>query len=51
VNRNLNFNGKEGEKYADYASKLSSRSFRWVRQRYDYWYEHLDNGGWIDFSK
>ena len=41
---------KEGDKFADIARKLSSDSYRWVCQRYDYWYNHLKKGGWINFK-
>lgn len=47
----MNMHYMEGDKYAKNASKVSSNPYKWMCQRYDYWYNHLNKGGWIDFNK
>jgi len=38
------------KRYWDYGTKLSGKYWDYLNRRYDYWFEHLKNGGWITFQ-
>jgi CRISPR/Cas system CSM-associated protein Csm2 small subunit len=38
------------KEYWDYARKLSQSNWNYVYRRYGYWFDHLQNEGWITFQ-